>query len=77
MTKEPNKDFRERLIELLIDEGLEDFPYRRISTNVIALCKEMLVPGKARGFSGRFASDEVASGWNACRQHLLKQLGEK
>lgn len=77
MTKEPNKDFRERLIELLIDEGLEDFPYRRISTNILALCKEMLVPDKSECFECNVPYGHCCCYVrNSIRQHLLKQLGE-
>ena len=61
-------------MELFIDEGFEDLPYRRLSTSIIQLCKEMLVPEKESFEQGTYSRE---AGWNACRQHLLKQLGEK
>lgn len=79
-TKEPSKDFRKALVKLFVDEGLDNLPYLRLSTRVIALCKEMLVPklatsGVDKSFNV-FPQGEEDEGWNACRSELLKQLGE-
>ncbi len=74
MTKEPNKDFRQALFEVLTGRT----PPRtvdQITNEVIALCKEMLVEGRRepRWSVGK----DLNEGWNAYNDSLLKQLGEK
>lgn len=76
-TKEPNKDFRQAVMEV-IEIVSKEPSYMTImpeeaTVRILALCKEMLVPER----QGIDTNNPVFIGWNACRQHLLKQLGEK
>lgn len=69
------KDFREAVqdeIRRVIRDGVDSY---EATTRILALCKEMLVPEK-EGSGGEGFAYEYEGGWNACRQHLLKQLGE-
>lgn len=87
MSKEPNKDFRQAVLDVVsgscdpcrIDEVCPGCT--KDTDRILALCKEMLVPklatsGVDKNFNV-FPQGEEDEGWNACRQHLLKQLGEK
>lgn len=80
MSKEPNKDFRQAVWRVIIDAHDERFSDQEATTRILALCKEMLVPyvDKPRMGSENYEIYAAyANGWNRCRQHLLKQLGEK
>lgn len=79
MTKEPNKDFRTALLKILDEEigggigigGCEVVSGKVEATvRILALCKEMLAHKERPLTIGEMS-------WKACRQHLLKQLGEK
>lgn len=78
-TKEPSKDFRQAVMDIIADAecNLDAPSEKQLTTDeftdrILALCKEMLVPDR-QGVD----TTNVFIGWNACRQHLLKQLGEK
>ena len=85
-TKEPNKDFKASLLDILeqhwsCDMGDGDLADdNECADSILAICKEMLVPAEAVDYEeetsprGQTYYDE---GFNDCRQHLLKQLGEK
>ena len=83
MTKEPNKDFRQAVREVMAnayDSELCNYDNLvEIATdNLLALCKEMLVPAeKSVKYLHRGNDGSKQIGWNACRSELLKQLGEK
>ena len=82
---EPNKDFRQAVREIVEYAKGNGNCEQMISTDtavhmILAICKEMLVPAEAVDYEeetsprGQTYYDE---GFNDCRQHLLKQLGEK
>lgn len=85
-TKEPSKDFRQAVMDIIADAecNLDAPSEKQLTTDeftdsILALCKEMLVPEKAL-FNVKLDDDDDVmriDGWNACREHLLKQLGEK
>lgn len=83
MTKEPSKDFRQALLDIIACPiCLKQMASCTLCldevTRILALCKEMLVPEKAL-FNVKLDDDDDVmriDGWNACREHLLKQLGE-
>lgn len=78
-TKEPSKDFRTRVVAILSDIKIhdsDDIDVNGGADRILALCKEMLVPNISKNGSDDSMS-EGDEGWNSCRQHLLKQLGEK
>lgn len=82
-TKEPSKDFRQAVMDIIADAecNLDAPSEKQLTTDeftdrILALCKEMLVPAEDnQGFGTATVSPSKT--WNACRQHLLKQLGEK
>lgn len=83
MTKEPSKDFRQALKDVLDKYAVEQIdlvafgnpPTHTLdeaTTRIIALCKEMLVRAE---FEPDCYEPENCSCAEKFRQHLLKQLG--
>lgn len=76
--QEPSRDFRQavRLEMAQIMYGkITVTTIEEATDRIISICKEMLVPEEA--IDSDDGNQAMMSAWNACRQHILKQLGEK
>ncbi len=81
MSKEPSKDFRQAVMDIIADAecNLDAPSEKQLTTDeftdrILALCKEMLVRAE---FEPDCYEPENCSCAEKFRQHLLKQLGEK